>query len=243
MCLESCESECGDGFRCADGACIAIEPQPQPMAGRSGGTAGAAGGGTAGTGEQDGGQPQPMAGRDGTGGAAGGGTAGTGDQDGGQPQPMPTPTTIELVNATSAPVYAQTSDCNGIPGWFRIGEDGTRLSLFLGCAVDCATNPTDGIACPAVCRVSEFQTLEPEGGMVRFEWDGMHWIYGEPFNCGNHIALASGTEVELTFCWITEKPVEDVPGFPREPSAEDMTCEVLTAKVGSTPVLRFTIDR
>ena len=39
---------------------------------------------------------------------------------------MPTPATIELVNATNAPVYAETSDCNGMPRWFRIAADGKR---------------------------------------------------------------------------------------------------------------------
>lgn len=56
VCLETCESECGDGFRCEAGACIAIEPPPQPMAGRGEAGTGAAGSGAAGTGEQDGGQ-------------------------------------------------------------------------------------------------------------------------------------------------------------------------------------------
>ena len=143
VCLEPCESECGDGFRCAGGACIPIEPQPQPMAGR-----GAAGGGTAGS-----------------------GAAGTGEQDGGQPEPG-TPVTIVLVNDTSAPVYVQTEDCSRNPSWFRIGANGTELSPFLYCAVDCATNPTGKQGCATICAAPMFEKLEPGGGSIRFEWDG-----------------------------------------------------------------------
>ncbi len=213
VCLEPCESECGDGFRCEDGACIAIEPQP--MAGR-----GAAGSG-----------------------AAGSGAAGTGEQDGGPAQPMATPLAIELVNETNAPVYAQTHDCTANPSWFRIGVDDTTIIHALYCAADCATNPTGPQGCPAICLAPKFQMLEPGGGAIRFEWDGMEWIHTMlPGGCANHAAVARGKAIAVTFCWMTRMPTELVPGFPEQPSPDDLTCETVTSSVGAEPVLRFTIE-
>jgi hypothetical protein len=209
VCLEPCESECGDGYRCAGGACIPIE--------MSGGTAGSA----------------STAGR----GAAGGGSAGTGEHDGGQPEPSPA--TIELVNGSNAPVYAQTKECSGNPSWFRIGTTGTEISPFLYCAADCATNPTGPQGCAAICQAPQFSKLDP-GGSIRFEWDGMYWE-NEPAGCANHVALVRGEPLQLTFCWMTKTPVESVPGFPEQPSPEDMTCGTLVARSGDQ-MLRFTIS-
>ena len=202
---------------------------------------GAAGGGTAGAGEQDGGQPQPMAGRDRTGGTAGSGAAGTGEQDGGQPQPMATPTTIGLVNATNAPVYAQTSDCTAI----QHGSASARTiasGLFLDCAVRLRDEPDGPHGLPGGLPRMEFQKLEPGGGIIRFEWDGMHWTYGtlglrEP-------RCARGRRRDRVELLLDHQEAgRDIPGFPQEPSSDDLTCGMLAAKIGSaSPTLRFTID-
>lgn len=212
VCLEPCESECGDGFRCDTGACIAIEPQAT------------AGSGAAGSG------------------AAGGGAAGTGEQDGGPAQPVPMPVTIELLNISDTPLYAQTQGCSGLPSWFGIDADGKSISPILSCTADCATDPNGPQGCPPVCHAAKFQMLEPNGGAIRFEWDGLHWA-ADPRGCANHVAVELGKTIDVTFCWLTELPPELAPGIPGEPSGDDVTCASYVAAFGSTPTFRHAIAR